>query len=281
MLIGWSGDQRQRPTDPPGCHRRVARTPSRDRPGDHHRHRRGVGPVSSADFFHRIPEDIAESRILTGLSSHEHNEKTLDDYLAMKSHDVVVRNVEFRRYHFPTAVAQPRALPELRTAMLGLCASPAHVDPADPNQVKGGLISGIEYEKLLTDLAARTAGFIRLPNGAFAIDETDPKLLNYLRDRVWIARQQAESTASWYTQNLGAAQLIHIDPVMVDLIVDAASAAPEDLVINEYDAPAPAGLVVFGKPVYGTDAGPDHEGGEVRVDGILWGPVRLPGRNIP
>ena len=38
---------------------------------------------------------------------------------------------------------------------------------------------------------------------------------------------------------------------------------------------------MFAKPVFGTDAGPNEAGSPVRVDGILWGPVSLPSRDIP
>lgn len=192
-----------------------------------------------------------------------------------------------RRYRFPRVLDHPRAMPEFRAALVGLTEGDniagfaSHGDGHEHDYaLSGGLIAGIEYEKLLHDLAHRTPGFWRGDEGFMIGQDVSREDQVAIMVKIESATQQAQHYANWYRTNLGAAQLIHVDETMVDLVTDFAAAAPADLVLHEYDLPTPAGLVVFAKPVYGTDAGPEHPGESVRVDAVLWGPVKLPARDV-
>jgi hypothetical protein len=145
---------------------------------------------------------------------------------------------------FPRAVDQPRALPELRAALIGM-ASP---------------------EGVWTQ-----AEMIRLMAG---LDDADQEQYGPA------AVKHALNTVYWYAHLLPQAQLIYVSPEMTDFIVAAAEGVPPDTTLALTDAPAPTGLVVFGRPVYGTDAGPERPGAVVRVDGMMWGEVGLPPRDV-
>jgi hypothetical protein len=157
-------------------------------------------------------------------------------------------------------------MPELRCAL---------IEMAVPN----GIWAQAEFEKLLMDLSGAKEVTIQGENRIVAGPKTH-KNADW-PDLISKAAQNADNTVGWYREYLPDAQLIHIEEKMVDFIVAAADAAPDEMTINISDAPSPIGLVVFAKPVYGTDAGPGDLGAQVRVDGIMWAPVRLPGRKVP
>lgn len=91
--------------------------------------------------------------------------------------------------------------------------------------------------------------------------------------------KRAHQQVDLYRQHLTHGQLVYVTPDLVDVVTEAADAAPDDLTLEPGDLPAPSGLVVFGKPVWGTDAGPETPGQPVRVDAILWGNALLPAFN--
>jgi|SRR5262245_50361965 len=168
--------------------------------------------------------------------------------------------------YFPRAVGNPRELPELRAALLSLAAPK-------------GLWHSAEIEKLVMDIAGGPKEVIR---GEHDLTIVSPEGLteSEMRRRLTMAVEQADNTVRWYREKLPAAQMIHVTPEMTDFIVAAAEAVPDDLRLSLEDAPSPSGLVVFAKPVIGTDAGPEFPGGEVRVDAVMWGEALLPPRDV-
>ena len=172
--------------------------------------------------------------------------------------------------YFPRAVDDPRALPELRAALLEL---------ATPD----GAWHAAETQKLVMDIVGPVNDRTVFIDGRGALNVVGPQgyAPEELMQRIAIATQQADNTLRWYREQLPISQLIHISPEMTDFIVAAAEAVPLDMKLTLQDAPAPAGLVVFGKPVYGTDAGPERPGQTVRVDAVCWGQAMLPQRDVP
>ena len=147
------------------------------------------------------------------------------------------------RVSFPRATGNPRELPELRAALVEL---------ARPS----GSWFQAELDKLLMEVGQRP----------------DSEVLA-------AARWHADNTVRWYRENLPAAQLIHVSPEMTEFVHAAAESAPPDTTLSLNDAPSPTGLVVFGAPIWGLDAGPVHPGGAIRVDAVMWSRVALPSRN--
>lgn len=168
--------------------------------------------------------------------------------------------------NYPRAVGNPRELPELRAALLETAVYRGPWHAAETQKLLMDVVPGMEWD----ERDGRATGFS--PVG-LAPDE--------LEHRIHMAVEQADNTVRWYREQLPVAQLIHVTPEMTDFIVAAADAVPPDMTLTLNDAPAPTGLVVFGKPVYGTDAGPERGGGEIRVDGVMWGEAKLPGRDVP
>ena len=172
--------------------------------------------------------------------------------------------------YFPRAVNRPREMPELRVALLQM---------AVPN----GSWAQAEFQKLMMDLTGgRDVSTITKQDGNTIISGPrgySPDEMENMGDWVSRASQQADANVRWYQEMLPEAQLIHIEEKMCEFIAAAADAAPDNLTLTLSDAPAPAGLVVFSKPMLGTDAGPENPGNPVRVDGLIWGPTRLPSRS--
>ena len=169
---------------------------------------------------------------------------------------------------YPAAVSNPRELPELRAALVETACTQGPWHAAETQK----LLMDITGPEHVADLDAQGRMIVYGPEG-----HTSDELARLIDMAVW----QANNTVRWYRETLPAAQLIHITPEMTDFIVAAADAVPPDLTLTMDDAPAPAGLVVFGKPVMGTDAGPERGGDPVRVDAVLWGEAMLPNRDVP
>lgn len=172
---------------------------------------------------------------------------------------------------FPRAVDDPRALPELRAALLELAKS-------------DGPWHAAELQKLMMDVVGSPNSVAFDKNGSLVIAGPKgygPEEMAELQERVLIAIEQADNTLRWYREKLPMAQLIHISPDMTDFISAAADAVPHKLALTLNDAPSPTGLVVFAKPLYGTDAGPERPGEEIRIDGVMWGEAMLPARDVP
>lgn len=141
---------------------------------------------------------------------------------------------------FPRATGNPRELPELRAKLVEL---------AKPNSSW----YEAEYIRLITEFPPDS-----IPEGA-----------------KFAAGVHADNTLRWYRENLPEAQLIHVSPEMTEFISAAAESAPVDTTLSPDDAPSPTGFVVFGSPVWGTDALNDIP---IRVDAMMWARVALPSR---
>ena len=168
---------------------------------------------------------------------------------------------------YPRAVGNPRELPELRAALMDTARS-------------GGPWSEAELQKLLMSLPGPGSSF-RYEGRSMIVEGPEGFGPAEMQRRIEMAVGQADNTVRWYRERLPEAQLIHVTPEMTDFICAAAEGVPPNLTLSIDDAPAVTALVVFGRPVMGTDAGPERPGEEVRVDGILWGPVSLPARDVP
>lgn len=77
-------------------------------------------------------------------------------------------------------------------------------------------------------------------------------------------------------RTLSEASLWWVAPDMVDLLLASAPTIPDDARGDELQVPAPAGLIVFGKPWFGLDAW--GTGNAVQVDALTWNTARLPYR---
>jgi hypothetical protein len=80
--------------------------------------------------------------------------------------------------------------------------------------------------------------------------------------------------ASWEYGQAKQATMWWIDEEMVELLLAAAPTIPDDVTPEALDLPAPAGLVVLGKPWWGVSA--DGRKDPVRVDAFMWGVTTLP-----
>ena len=135
-------------------------------------------------------------------------------------------------------------MPEFRAALVALtegdnvAAFASHADGHEHDYaLSGGLIAGIEYEKLLHDLAHRTPGFYRGDDGFMVGHNVPQEEQIEIMIKIESATRQAQHYADWYKSALNVAQLIHVDETMVDLVTDFAAAAPADIVLHEYDLP--------------------------------------------
>ena len=169
---------------------------------------------------------------------------------------------------FPRALERPREMPELRAALITSASD-------------DGIWARAEFERLMTEIVGDPAMFETTKEGHRVI--MGPKGYNPddLAAHIDRALQSSRNNIRWYREHLPEAQLIHVAPHMCEFIRQAADSVPPSLTIHRDDAPSPAGLVVFATPMMGHDAGPIAVGSEVRVDGIFWAPVRLPGRDVP
>lgn len=167
--------------------------------------------------------------------------------------------------YFPRAVGDPREMPELRAALMEM---------ARPN----GTWVHAEMEKMLMSIAG--PAHVRHEGNALVAEAPVGISPHEMMRRVEIAEAQSNNTVRWYNEQLPKAQMIHVTEEMTDFIVAASESVPSGMTLTMDDAPSPGGLVVFARPVMGTDAGPERTGNEVRVDGILWAPVSLPTRDV-
>lgn len=98
--------------------------------------------------------------------------------------------------------------------------------------------------------------------------------------QITLASERARKGMEWYRQVCEDAQLVYVTADLVDVVMQAAAAVPDDLTLTLEDLPAPSGLVVLEKPIYGTDAGTERPGEPVRTDAIMWGTAKLPPADI-
>src|SRR5262245_13042676 len=124
---------------------------------------------------------------------------------------------KYRRH--PRAIDDPRELPELREVLIDFAR-------------EGGAWEATEVQRAM-DEAARFSD--------------DPRYLP-------VCYARGQNAVEWHRDTLPNAQLIFIDASMMDLLEEGIHCIPDELTIEELDAPAPAGLVVFGRPFYGLDS---------------------------
>jgi hypothetical protein len=169
---------------------------------------------------------------------------------------------------FPRGIDRPRELPELRAALVS-------------SAEEGGIWQQAEFERLLSEIVGDPAHHETTKEGHRLIMGPQGYSAEDMNQILPMAIKSATNNLRWYRELLPDAQLIHIDEKMCDFVVAAAEAVPPSLTIHMDDAPAPVGLVVFAKAMEGTDAGPVAVGAPVTVNGLMWGPVHLPGREVP
>jgi hypothetical protein len=159
-------------------------------------------------------------------------------------------------------IGDPRTLPALRAELLDAT-------------VTDGVWFNTEHERVLRELVGwGTASWddkgnriIAGPKG-YGADELAPLAEAGL--------QRATKQVELYRTHLTNAQLVYVTPELTDVVTDVAAATPDDITMDMADLPALNGLVVFGKPIWGTDAGPETPGQPVSMHGIIWGSANLP-----
>lgn len=169
---------------------------------------------------------------------------------------------------FPRGIERPRELPELRAALIS-------------SAEEGGIWQQAEFERLLSELVGDPAVHKTTKEGHRIIMGPREYDAAQLGPHIEMAAQSSRNNIRWYRENLPHAQLIHVEEHMCEFIRQAATNVPSSLTIHRDDAPAPVGLCIFATPMIGTDAGPVAVGSRVVVNGIMWAPVHLPGRDVP
>lgn len=82
----------------------------------------------------------------------------------------------------------------------------------------------------------------------------------------------AANHARWESDTLSRATLWWVSEDMVDLLLAAAPSVPADVMVADLLRPSNAGMVVFAKPIIGTDS---EGGGDCEFDMVLWGGTAL------
>jgi len=167
--------------------------------------------------------------------------------------------------HWPRDVrSDPRQMPELRHALQYLAREGGPWQKAEDfrtyNEMVGNF-KGVSMETVSIPATQIIAG----PTG-YGPGEMEAALrASHLR---------GQNSMEWYRVMLEESQLIHVAPDLCDVLFSAHDTVPVDTVLHESDPPVPSGLVVFAEPFLGIDSGTVFT--EVRVDGLMWGPVALP-----
>jgi len=160
------------------------------------------------------------------------------------------------------AVDDPRRMPELRQQLIEF-------------GVPGGTWERTEVERAMTEIA----GF-----GTTSTDDQGRTVIagprgwnaDELTEQLGMAASRGAKSMEWYRAVCEEGQLIYVTAELVDVVEQAAASVPDDLALTLDDLPAPSGLVVLARPIYGTDAGPERPGEPIRVDGLMWGTAKLP-----
>ena len=172
-----------------------------------------------------------------------------------------------RIYWPPHATVDPRELPELRRALLDL-------------SKPGGSWERAEMERSFAEMAGNPSAKAEpvddpsLPRGTRIISGPMGYSAEQLPDAIRSAQVHGENAMTWWREHLQHAQLIHVTSELCEVVFAAMDSVSTDYQLEELDAPVPQGLVVFQTPFVDLDAGAEFE--QVRVDAMLWGPVRLP-----
>ena len=83
------------------------------------------------------------------------------------------------------------------------------------------------------------------------------------------SRDDAMTAIVWNLQQLALSELWYVDEQMTQLVQDSSVELPP-VILREELIPASPALVVFEKPLVGTDADAHFAGREVKVDGMMW-----------
>lgn len=161
------------------------------------------------------------------------------------------------------ATGDPRLLPVLRQQLL---------DFAE----RGGVWERSEVERAINEIAGPDATSTTDSHGNRIIAGSRGWGPDELTVQMNLATMRGRNSMSWYRAACEAGQLVYVTADLVDVVEQAAASVPDELTITLDDLPAPYGVVVLERPIYGTDAGPERPGQPVRVDGVIWGTAKLP-----
>lgn len=146
-------------------------------------------------------------------------------------------------------------------------------DPRRVPEIRGGLLDMAEHGGVWEQTEVTTMmRALQSDSQGYGRDEIQNVINNTVR--------AAQNQVDWYRQHLPAAQCIYITSDLLDVIEAAAESIPEDHTLTREDIPAPAGFVVFERPIIGRGVDLDEEGKRImvdmRLDGVSWGEVKLP-----
>jgi hypothetical protein len=161
------------------------------------------------------------------------------------------------------AVGDPRRMPELRQQL---------IDFGRP----GGVWEQTEVERAMTEITGFGATATTDEQGRRVIAGPRGWSADELTVQLDMAQRRGTRSMDWYRAVCEEGQLIYVTADLIDVVEQAAAATPDDLTLTLDDLPAPSGLVVLARPIFGTDAGPERPGESIRVDGLMWGTAKLP-----
>lgn len=174
------------------------------------------------------------------------------------------------RLYFPRSVlTDPRQMPELRRGLLDLAVEGGPWERSEMlrsfstmtgQPLDGRTLTALEEAAKPTAVAAGPRGY-------------SPEELPQVIETAGLAGSNA---MNWNRSALAEGQLIHVAADLCDVLYSSIDSIPDDLALADTDAPTPAGLVVLSEPFIGHDATGERD--EIRVDALLWGPVKLPPR---
>lgn len=172
--------------------------------------------------------------------------------------------------YWPRQVFQdPREMPELRRGLLDLAAPDHFWERAEQHRAFGQMVG--TFTGTSADHIIHTGHGTDIITGPVGYDTADvPAALQG-------AMAMTRTAMQWNRTALAQAQLIHVSDELCEVLFASHESMPLDRELHREDMPSPYGLVVFETPFQGIDSGTRYE--NVRVDAILWGPVRLPPRD--
>lgn len=181
------------------------------------------------------------------------------------------------RIYWPAhATVDPRELPELRRGLLDLSVAGGSWERAEWERSLG-MMAGNPLGFSMSDQSQPPTGGESFPPGTRIVSGPRGYSAEELPNVITSAQIHAENCMTWWRTHLQEAQLIHVSSELCEVIYASLDSMPEDRVLEVTDPPVPQGLIVFQTPYIGIDAGSEFE--QVRVDAMLWGPVRLPPRD--
>ena len=181
--------------------------------------------------------------------------------------------------YFPrTVFADPRDMPEFRKGLADLAAPGGFHEQAEQFRTMNDLAGNFKATSL-DHVAGLAPGpdVDGLPAGSKVIAGPRGIGPDDIGDQLNVAMARANNSMNWFRTALDRAQLIHVSEDLCDVLFSAHDSVPGDTTLTMEMSPAPFGLVVFAHPFVGIDSGTEFS--EVRVDAVLWGPVKLPPRD--